>query len=244
MFGLNLRNKNRLVKSEKNFIFNRSWMLSGLLSRNINGHMGNLGLNMKRLVYVMAAGILFLAPVNSWADAQKEINQAQQAFKDQDFKKAFDIVSHLAGNGNAEALYLLGALYEEGKGVEKDNAEALKWITLSATLGYVQAEYLIGIRYMIGKDGFEKDIEEAVRWFKKAAEKGYLNAQHSLGMMYYLGQGEPKDLVKAYKWLALAGEKGYRMAEKTKNEIEGTMPPEQIAEARTLAKQWREEHAK
>ncbi len=206
--------------------------------------MGNTGLNMIRLVCIMAVGILFLAPVKSWADAQKEIDQAHQAFRNQDFKKAYDIVLHLAGKGNAEALYLLGGLYQEGKGVEKDEAEALKWLTLSATLGYVQAEYLIGIRYMIGKDGFEKDLNEAVRWFKKAAEKGYLNAQHSLGMMYYLGQGEPEDFVKAYKWLALAGEKGYRMAEKTKKELEGTMPPKQIAEARKLAKQWREEHAK
>lgn len=48
---------------------------------------------------------------------------------------ALGIAFSLALQNNADAQYRLGACYANGTGVERDRAEALKWIRLSATQG-------------------------------------------------------------------------------------------------------------
>lgn len=87
-----------------------------------------------------------------------------------------------------------------------------------------------------------RDYKTAIELMRPLTEKGDAKAQHFLGMMYYLGRGVPQDYVKAYKWLSLAGSKGYKMAQQTQTKLDGIMTPEQITEAKALAKKWSEKN--
>jgi TPR repeat protein len=74
---------------------------------------------------------------------------------------------------------------------------------------------------------------EAAKWFLKSAELGFFQAKFDLGRMYYLGEGVPRDLVRAHMWFNLAGYGVYTQG------LEETMTPEQIAEAKELARNWK-----
>lgn len=55
----------------------------------------------------------------------------------------FNSLKIRAEQGDAEAQYLLGMAYTHGKGVPKDYAEALKWISCADSQGHPQARQII-----------------------------------------------------------------------------------------------------
>ena len=84
------------------------------------------------------------------------------------------------------AYYNLGNAYANGKGVEEDDAEAVKWLKLAAEASLDEkemrgnlkdnsaiaaaignAQYTLGMYYEKGW-GVEKDLQEAIKWYKKA----------------------------------------------------------------------------
>ena len=81
--------------------------------------------------------------------------------------------------GDATAQLYLGIYYEIGKGVGKDEKEAVKWYTKSAEQGVAFAQFLLGVCYEFGT-GVGKDEKEAVKWWTKSAEQGDPNAKKAL----------------------------------------------------------------
>ena len=77
----------------------------------------------------------------------------------------------------------LGELYDQGKGVPQDYAEAVKWYRMAAEQGYSVAQYNLGLMYANGR-GVPQDLTESVRRFRIAAEQGNTKAQLFLGLMY------------------------------------------------------------
>ena len=73
-----------------------------------------------------------------------------------------------------------GRLLYAGKGVAKDQAEAVKWFRKAAEQNYAQAQYNLGVCYTHG-EGVAKDPVEAVKWYRKAAEQNLAKAQYNLG---------------------------------------------------------------
>src|SRR5437016_13655062 len=90
-----------------------------------------------------------------------------------------DIVAR-AEQGDAEAQYRLGRVYQGGRGVAQDNAEAAKWYRRSAEQGYPPAERYLGLMYQGGYGGLPRDEVEARRWLSKAAEHGDSLAKFAL----------------------------------------------------------------
>jgi len=82
-----------------------------------------------------------------------------------------------------------------------------------------------------------RDDGEAVRWYRQAAAQGYAPAQYNLGLMYERGEGG--DYVEAYMWLSLAAAQGDANARKTLDLSEMLLTPEQRAEARKMAREWK-----
>ncbi len=71
-------------------------------------------------------------------------------------------------------------MYSQSLGVEKNEAEALKWYTKAAQQGNADAQYELGLAYSLMYDrslGVEKNEAEAVKWLKKAAQQGNTAAQ-------------------------------------------------------------------
>ena len=67
-----------------------------------------------------------------------------------------------AEQGNAATQYLFGWRYINGRGVEKDDVEAVRWWTLAAEQGNLSAQLTLAVRYDNG-EGVVQDQAEAVR---------------------------------------------------------------------------------
>jgi TPR repeat protein len=110
----------------------------------------------------------------------------------------------------AKAQFCLGWCYREGRGVAKDEMEAVKWWHKAAEQNNADAQFILGHCYAKGQC-VAKDYVEAVKWFRKAAEpgradyliRGHTFAQLSLGRCYEHGQGVPQDVIEAYKFYKL-----------------------------------------
>jgi len=117
-----------------------------------------------------------------------------------------------AEQGWAGAQSNLGAMYQGGKGVPQDYAEAVKWYRLAANQGDLAGQFNLGMMYEGGK-GVPRDHAEAVKWFRKVADQGDARAQLFLGTAYAAGQGVPPDHILAYMWLNLAATRASDAAE-------------------------------
>ena len=117
-----------------------------------------------------------------------------------------------AKEGDREAQYQLGVMYENGKGtgIKKDYYEAAQMYQASAEQGYAKAQNALGNLYRKGR-GVLKDRVKALYWISLAAEQGYVEAQANLGKMHYDskdldGKVSSDDIAEAFKWLSLAAE--------------------------------------
>ena len=124
-------------------------------------------------------------------------------------RTAAEKVRAAAEKGDAEAQFDLGAVYELGQGVPKDDAEAAKWYQKSADQGFGEAQFALGLMYEAGR-GVEQDNVQADIWYTIAASAEKTTATTTTE--------------KAIKW---------------HGDIEAHMTPEQIAEARKRAQEWK-----
>ena len=77
----------------------------------------------------------------------------------------------LAEQGDADARFELGWLYQTGQGVTQDFNEAAKWYLMSVAQGHVGAQYNLGGLYLMGR-GVTQDYVYAHMWLNIAASNG------------------------------------------------------------------------
>lgn len=141
-----------------------------------------------------------------------------------------------ASNGDTFAQMELASRYLYGKGVEKDENEAIQWLSMAAQAGNAVAQNRLGLMYATGQ-AVQKDPTQAVYWYTLAAEQNHPTAQNNLGIMYATGNGVQKDEVEAYKWLTLAGSR-ITNAILYRDSIAKNMTPEQIETAKQRAQEF------
>lgn len=150
---------------------------------------------------LLVASLLFTAmPFPSIASPTDQAIQAMQAG---DFKAALDQLRPLAAKNDRDAQFLLGMLYDAGKGVARDPAAAASWYRKAAKQDHLLAQAHLGAMLYSGQ-GVKQDYAEAARWFKAPADSGNDQAQFYLGWMYAQGTGVKKDDSKAIRWLSKA----------------------------------------
>ncbi|MCE2540582.1 MAG: SEL1-like repeat protein [Acidobacteria bacterium] len=93
-----------------------------------------------------------------------------------------------AERGDAVAQNELGSRYYAGRGVERDDAEAARWIQLAADQGYAPAQYNLGLLHFRNR-GVARSAAAAARRYRAAAEQGYAPAQAGLGYLHIYGAG-------------------------------------------------------
>ncbi len=146
----------------------------------------------------------------------------------------FQATKTRAEQGDARAQLSMGYYYRDGRGVEKDPLEEIKWYRKAAEQNYVpaqvqlalhsggeerikwlrkaadqnsaQAKYELGYCYETGNHVTSKDVAEAVKWYRRAAEQDYFQAQSRLGFLYEYGRGVEKDYSEAVKWYRIIAE--------------------------------------
>jgi hypothetical protein len=78
------------------------------------------------------------------------------------------------------AQYNLGVMYNNGRGVPKDEAQAVVWYRKAAEQGYAAAQNNLGVMYSAGLGGLEASDTWAVYWQALAAQQGNDNAIKNL----------------------------------------------------------------
>ena len=86
------------------------------------------------------------------------------------------------------------------------------------------------------------DYAAAMHLWRPLAEQGDTLAQSNLGVMYEFGLSVPQDIVQAHMWFDLAVEHGDERAKINRAIAASLMTPDQIAEARRLAREWMAKH--
>ncbi|MCX7835590.1 MAG: serine/threonine-protein kinase, partial [bacterium] len=157
------------------------------------------------------------ASCNEFQMALQVAQEQSETQKQMDYK--LQPLIKRAENGDADAQIQLGKLYEEGKDVQQNYKEAVKWYRKAAEQGNADAQNELGWMYSEGR-GVPQDDAEAVKWYRKAAEQGHATAQYNLGWMYEQGRGVSQDNKEAVKWYRKSAEQGDKDAIERIEEIE------------------------
>jgi transposase len=81
-----------------------------------------------------------------------------------------------AEQGNADAQFNLGVMYDNGEDVPQDHAEAARWYRRAAEQEHASGQYNLGTMYAFGED-VPQDHAEALKSYRRAAEQGNADAQ-------------------------------------------------------------------
>ncbi len=141
------------------------------------------------------------------ASAPSATDKAKEAMQKGDFKTALDELHPLAAKNDPNAQFLLGMLYDSGKGVAQDQAVAAKWYRKAAEQKHLIAQLFLGVMLYSGQ-GVKRDYKEAARWLRTPADSGSDEAQFYLGSMYANGTGVKMDQAEAIRWLEKSAAQG------------------------------------
>lgn len=144
-------------------------------------------------------------------------------------------ITDKAAQGDTAAQLSLAIKYRDGKGVEKNTAEAMHWGHLAADNGNADAMDFVGFMYFRGV-GVAHNADIAAGYFKAAADKSAA-AAWNLGQCYFAAQGVPQDIPKALESWKKAAAMGHGRAAATAamTYLSGEGIEPDPAEARRLA---------
>ena len=100
-------------------------------------------------------------------DGETSYQQGIEFSKQGKHESAFYSFKRAAENGHWKARYALGWAYDYGRGVQQNNAEAVRWFRKAAE------QIASTARWLHSSNGFNgPGVSEAVKWFRGAAEEG------------------------------------------------------------------------
>lgn len=145
-----------------------------------------------------------------------------------------------ATQGSSNAQYDVGAMYQNGRGVQASRDRAIEWYEKAAAQnnveaisrlklmqdnrerfkkelaqagkGSIESQYNLGNMFTRGI-GIDINLTEAREWYRKAADQGHEKAEYQLGLIFHEGRGVRKDAVAAYKWFKKSAEKAHPPAQ-------------------------------
>jgi len=188
---------------------------------------------MKRLG-VLSSVIISVLMLARCALAQ-DFDKGLEAYNAGEYATAVQEWRPLAERGDARAQTLVGIMYENGRGVPQNDAQAVKWYQLAAEQGYAFARYNLGGMYKNGR-GVPQDYTEAVRLYRLSAEQGHALAQTNLGVLYVSGFGVQQDSVLAHMWFNLGAANGNEFGAENRESIAREMTSQEIEKAQALAR--------
>ncbi len=162
------------------------------------------------------------------------------AYRRNDYAAAKRLFQQGAKEGNADALFWLGAMNANGHGTPTNAKEAARLFRLAAAKDHARAQFVLGSQHFKG-EGVPQNHKEAARLYQLAAEQGLAAAQQALGSSYFLGLGVPKNNVRGYMWMSLAGAQGMQRALAMRDDAVrmNKMTAREIAEAQEMVRSWK-----
>ncbi len=159
------------------------------------------------LLFAFALPVCFVAQNND-----EEYSTAKRQYDAGEYNVAAQIFQKLATQGNVKAIYRLGRCYEEGRGVGKNEAEAVKLYIQAADHGHAKAQYRAARAYEKGMS-VSADAKKAFSFYRSSAEQGNAKAQYQLAKCYKKGIGTKKDVDKAFNYYKQSAEQDYAKAQ-------------------------------
>ena len=117
---------------------------------------------------------------------QARLKTLEQQARRTEGPEAVQELQALAEKGDLRAMLVLGTTLRDGRGVPKDQAQAMKWLTKAANEGYSLASVQLGYIYERGL-GETQQAEQAENWYLRAARQGDPSGLYSLGLLYSTG---------------------------------------------------------
>lgn len=102
-------------------------------------------------------------PVQPQAPAIVTIDQVQQAYAKGKYADILQPLNTLVAQKNPQAQLILGLMYEQGQGVDKDPIHAAQLMGLAAENNVPLAQHHLAIMYYSGA-GVPKDAAQAMKW--------------------------------------------------------------------------------
>lgn len=149
---------------------------------------------------------LLLVAVLAWAPlgaAEAGLREGNAAYARGDYGAALAEILPLAEAGDAQAQRLLGVMYRQGQGVDKDGEKAIYWTKKAVEQGDGPAQFNLANMYETG-DAVAKNLVLAAKWYHQAARAGIPLAEYRLGAFYLDGLGGSSDRVLAFVWYSRA----------------------------------------
>lgn len=148
---------------------------------------------------------------NNKGEVKQAIKSIEGYKSSLNLKQAFKILSENVDEKNSLLLFALGAAYDFGYGVKKNQKLALVWYLKSAELGHRVAQYNL---YLIYRDGVgtKASITKALFWLKKSARNSFNESVSDLGYSYFKGKGVKKNEKLAVKYYKRAAERNFPRA--------------------------------
>lgn len=121
--------------------------------------------------------IIFLCALTAWPHALGQgFDEGVAHFDRREYAEAFRIWLPLAQQGNMAAAFNVGAMLQEGLGVEQDSAQAAAWYRRVAEKGDLLAQLALGLMLADGA-GVPSDPQEARRWLGLATRNPATGAE-------------------------------------------------------------------
>jgi hypothetical protein len=170
---------------------------------------------------------------------------AELAYQKSDYEAALRLARPLAEQGDDRAQSILGRMYWRGRGVPRDDLEAVRWFRSAAEQGNAAAQLNLGNMYADGS-GVPQDYAEAAKWYRRAADRGDPQAQYNLGLAYAKGEGLQRDNVNAHAWFNIAASRfpgsdavNRNLAISNRDAVASRMTAEEISRAQEIAREWK-----
>ena len=139
----------------------------------------------KLALFIVLASLTLFYIILTWPGLDSDLT----AYVRGDYETAATQFREAAEQGDAKAQHYLALLYDGGKGVPQDDAEAIKWYGKAAEQGYADAQYNLSMVYYFGK-GVPQDYVAAYKWLMLAAGQGEKHASDAMTAMAEKMSGE------------------------------------------------------
>ena len=142
-------------------------------------------------------------------DVMHAVGVLKGIYEDYPEEKAISILQNAAEKDTmAYAMNVLGLLYMEGIGTEKNAEKAIYWLNKAGECGFSDAYHNLGILYKQGKCGEKQNFAASYQAFMKGAEAGSAVCCYDAGFMLYKGLGCKQDYGKAMGLFLTASDNG------------------------------------
>jgi uncharacterized protein len=131
---------------------------------------------------------IVLAVILTGGAAAGPLENGDAAYERGDYATAVRLWRPLAEQGNPDAQFILGQMYNTGRGVSQDHAEAVKWYRGAAEQGDVLAQAVLGAMYG-GEEGVPADYVQSYMWLNLAASRASTQEDRDMAL-------EARNLVK------------------------------------------------